>query len=102
MLCARVFLIHRQSEEKPASFTYFAFKPDLPTVHLHELFRQSQTKAGALRFTGVTARLLKFEEDPFLIFCRDPRTRITHLDAHRSVLRVCLNPHPSAFGRELD
>src|SRR4029077_298662 len=83
-------------------FRDFAFKPNLAAVHLHELLRQREPQPGALRFSRLAACLLKFEEDPFLIFCRDSSSRITHLDAHGSVLRVRPNPDPSPFGCELD
>src|SRR5215471_1526311 len=101
-LCGRISLSDWDREEKPASLADFAFKPDLAAVHLHEFLRQRKAQAGALRFSRVSAGLLKFEEDPFLVFCRDSRSRIAHLDAHGSVLRIRSHPDPSSFGCELD
>src|SRR5439155_25777479 len=67
--------VDRQPKEKPASLAEFAFQPNLAAVHLHELLCQRKPQAGALRFSGVSTRLLKFEEDPFLIFRRNSWSR---------------------------
>src|SRR6185437_15996307 len=89
-------------KEKSTTLAELAFKPDPPAVHLDELFRQGETQAGTLRFSGVASGLLKLEKDPFLILRSDARSRIAYFDPHPSILRVRLHPHPSAFGRELD
>src|SRR5215470_14540619 len=102
MLCGRLFLTHWQREEKPASFPDFAFKPNLAAVHFHELLRQRKPQAGALRFSGVAARLLKFEKDSFLIFYRNSRTGVTDFDARVSVLGARPNPDTPSVRRELD
>src|SRR5262245_11092790 len=101
-LCARIFLLHRQVEEKPAPFAEFALHPNLAAMHLDELFRQRKPQAGALRFSRLTGCLLKFEEDPVVIFWCDPRTRVTHLDTNRSILTVRPHPDPSPFWCEID
>src|SRR5215831_10886423 len=101
-LCGRISLSDWDREEKPASLTDLAFKPDLAAVHLHEFLRQRKAQAGALRFSRVSARLLKFEEDPFLVFWRDSWSRITHLDTHGPVFTVRPHPYPSPFGGEFD
>ena len=56
-------LLDRYREEKPAALAYFAFKPNFAPMHLHEFLCQRKSEAGSLRLSGVTARLLKFEED---------------------------------------
>src|SRR5262245_50247610 len=101
-LCGRILLIHRQGETEPASFSNFALQLNLPAVHLDELFRQRKHQAGALRFSRLTGCLLKFEEDPFMIFWCDPRPGVTHLDTHRSILTVRPDPDPSPLWCELD
>src|SRR5262249_42533013 len=101
-LCGRISLSDWQCEEKPAPFADFAFDPNFPSMHLDELFRQRKAQAGALRFSRLTRCLLKFEEDPFMIFCRDPRPCVTNLHTHRSVLSVRPHPDSSSLWRELD
>src|SRR5215813_5619609 len=101
-LCGRISLSDWQCEEKPASFAEFAFDPNLPAVHLHELPRQRKPQAGALRFSRLTGCLLKFKKDPFMIFWCDPRPCVTNLDAHGAVFRVRPDPDPSPLRCKLD
>src|SRR5215470_12161031 len=101
-LCGRISLSDWEREEKPAAFPDFAFKPNLAAVHFHELLRQRKPQAGALRLSGLAARLLKFKKDSFLIFYRNSRTRVTHFDARASVLSACPHPNPPSVRRELD
>jgi hypothetical protein len=61
-------IIEWQREEKPAALSYFALQPNPSAVHLDKLLRQRQAQPRALRFSGVTSRLLKLLKDPFLIF----------------------------------
>src|SRR5262245_6134435 len=89
-------------EEKPTSFSHFALHPNLSAVHLYELPRQRKPQTGALRLSRLAGGLLKFKEDPFLIFCGDSRSRITHLDTNCAVLGVRPHPDPSPLGRKLD
>src|SRR5688500_8415542 len=95
-------LVDRQREIKPAAFAEFAFKPDPAAVHFDEPLRQRKSQAGALRFAGFAARLLKFEKDSFLIFCRDSGSSVADLDAHVSILRACPHPDLTPFRRKLD
>ena len=67
----------RDSEGETAAFANDAGHPDFSPMHLHEFFRDRQTKPDSLRFISARlTHLIELVENPAGFFRRNARARV--------------------------